>query len=148
MDTNLSDNLLKSAHIEGKRGFPRDAVTPSQERALVALLEARSIAPAARNARVGDSTLRRWLREDEGFQTKLRQLREEARSHASLRLQHGASRAVEAMLNLIESKDRIEVGRASLVRTAIDLAFRSGAYSDLADRLAVLEDNAPDREDA
>ncbi len=52
------------------------------------------------------------------------------------------------MLNLIESKDRIEVGRASLVRAAIDLAFRSGAYSDLADRLAVLEDNAPDREDA
>ncbi len=112
----------------------------------MALLEARSVAAAARKARVGDSTLRRWLREDEGFQTKLRQLREEALSHASLRLQHGASRAVEAMLNLIESKDRIEVGRASLVRAAIDLAFRSGAYSDLADRVAVLEDNAPDRE--
>ncbi len=146
MDTNLSDNLLESAHRDENRGFPRDAVTQSQKRALMALLEARSVAAAARKARVGDSTLRRWLREDEGFQTKLRQLREEALSHASLRLQHGASRAVEAMLNLIESKDRIEVGRASLVRAAIDLAFRSGAYSDLADRVAVLEDNAPDRE--
>ena len=31
----------------------------------MALLEALSIAAAARKARVGDSTLRRWLREDE-----------------------------------------------------------------------------------
>ena len=60
MDTNLSNNLLESAHMDEKRAFPRDAVTPSQKRALAALLEARSIAAA-----VGDSTLRRWLREDE-----------------------------------------------------------------------------------
>ncbi len=65
MDTNLSNNLLESAHMDEKRAFPRDAVTPSQKRALAALLEARSIAAAARKARVGDSTLRRWLREDE-----------------------------------------------------------------------------------
>ncbi len=42
MDTNLSDNLLKSARTDEKRGFRRDGVTPSLERALVALLEARS----------------------------------------------------------------------------------------------------------
>ena len=51
------------------------------------------------------------------------------------------------MLELIQSKNRIEVGRASLVRTAIDLAFRSGAYSDLAERVTSLEENAPDQED-
>ena len=147
MHTNLSDNPLKSAHTDEKKAFPPDGVTPSQQRALVALLEARSIVAAARQARVGESSIRRWLRENEVFQTQLRQLREEALSHASLRLQHGASRAVEAMLNLFESKDRIEVGRASLVRAAIDLAFRSGAYSDLAERVATLEENAPHPED-
>ena len=109
-------------------------------------MEARSIVAAARTAGVGESSIRRWLREDERFQTKLRQLREEALSHASLRLQQGASRAVETMLELIASKDRIEVGRASLVRAAIDLAFRSGAYSDLSERIAALEENTPDRE--
>ncbi len=112
----------------------------------MALAEARSIVAAARTAGVGERSIRRCLREDERFQTKLRQLREEALSHASLRLQQGASRAVETMLELIASKDRIEVGRASLVRTAIDLAFRSGAYSDLTERVAALEENAPDRE--
>ena len=147
MGKSFSDNPLQSAPIRSNNRSRRDGVTPSQHRALVALVGARSIVAAARTAGVGESSIRRWLREDERFQTKLRQLREEALSHASLRLQQGASRAVEVMLKLIESEDRIEVGRASLVRTAIDLAFRSGAYSDLADRLAVLEENAPDRED-
>ena len=146
MGKSFSDNPLKSAQKRSKNVSPRDDVTPSQQRALVALVEARSIVAAARTAGVGESSIRRWLREDHRFQTKLRQLREEALAHASLRLQQGASRAVETMLELITSKDRIEVGRASLVRTAIDLAFRSSAYRDLAERVAVLEDNAPDRE--
>ncbi len=146
MGKSFSDNPLKSAQKRSKNVSPRDGVTPSQQRALVALVEARSIVAAARTAGVGESSIRRWLRQDERFKTKLRQLREEALLHASLRLQQGASRAVETMLELIQSKDRIEVGRASLVRTAIDLAFRSGAYSDLAERVAALEDNAPDSE--
>ncbi len=144
---NSNENPLKSAQKRSKNVSPRDGVTPSQQRALVALVGARSIAAAARTAGVGESSIRRWLREDERFRTKLRQLREEALSHASLRLQQGASRAVETMLELIQSKDRIEVGRASLVRAAIDLAFRSGAYSDLVERVAALEENAPVRKD-
>ena len=139
MGRNFNDNPLKSAQKRSKNVSPRDGVTPSQQRALVALVEARSIVATARTAGVGESSIRRWLREDERFKTKLRQLREEALSHASLRLRQGASRAVEMMLELIQSKDPIEVGRASLVRTAIDLAFRSGAYSDFAERVATLE---------
>ena len=126
---------LKSARTK------RDGLTSSQVRAIAALLEARSIVEAARQARVGESSIRRWLRQDEQFQTKLRRLREAALSHASLRLQQGASAAVEKMLSLIDSKERIESGRASLVRTALDFAFRSGAYSDLAERLTALEDS-------
>ena len=124
----FSENPLKSAQKRSKNVSPRDGVTPSQQRALVALAEARSIVAAARTAGVGESSIRRWLREDERFQTKLRQVREEALSHASLRLQQGASRAVEAMLELIESKDRIEVGRAcSFPRPSISPFVRAPA---------------------
>ena len=56
----------------------RDGLTPGQERAIRPMLTERSIAAAARQANVGQSTLRRWLREDDNFQNKLRQLREEA----------------------------------------------------------------------
>ena len=60
---------------------------PSQARAVTALFESASIVAGARKAEVGESTLRRWLRGDEHFQMTLRQFREEAPTHASLRLQ-------------------------------------------------------------
>ena len=141
MGKEFSVNPANSGH---GTTLSEDGLTPSQERAIAALLECCSIAAAARQAEVGERSIRRWLREDERFHTKLRQLRQAALSHASLRLQQGVSRAVEAMLNLIGSEKRIEPGRASLVRAAIDLAFRSGAYSDLAERIATLE-NTDDR---
>ena len=118
----------------------------SQERAITALLQCGSVAAAARQAKVGQSTLRRWLREDEGFQAALRCLREQALAHASMRLQESASLAVDALYRLLASKERIEPGRASLIRTAIDFAFRSGAHSDLAERIAAIE-NAPQPKD-
>ena len=55
-----------------------DGLTPFQERAVSALLTARSIAAAARQAKVGESSIRRWLHEDENFQLKLRRLRDES----------------------------------------------------------------------
>ena len=86
----------------------RDGLTPSQERAIQAMLTARSIAAAARQANVGQSALRRWLREDDNFQNKLRQFREEALSHAALMLQQGVAQAVCIMYDLIQSEGRID----------------------------------------
>ena len=140
MEYKKFENPLKPAQNGfDPNGLDPNGLKPTQERALAAMLEARSIAAAARRAEVGESTLRRWLREDEHFQTALRQMREEALSHASLRLQEGASRAVERLLTLMESEEKIEPGRVTLVRTALDFAFRAGAYTTLADRVAALE---------
>ena len=86
----------------------RDGLTPGQERAVQAMLTARSIAAAARQANVGQSTLRRWLREDNNFQNKLRQFREQALSHAALLLQQGVATAVAIMHELIQSEGRID----------------------------------------
>ena len=138
MPRNNARKPLKTAHSSRK--------SDRQKRAITALLDSSSLVAAASRAEIGESTLRRWLHEDEQFQTKLRQLREEALGQASLRLQQSASLAVERLFDLLASKDRIEPGRASLVRTAIDFAFRSGAYSDLAERIAALE-NAPPPQD-
>ena len=87
-----------------------DGLTPSQERAIQAMLTARSIAAAARQADVGQSTLRRWLREDDNFQNKLRQFREQALSHAALMLQQGAAQAVCIMHELIQSEGPFDPG--------------------------------------
>ncbi len=118
-----------------------DGLTPSQERAIEALLAERSIAAAARQAEVGESSLRRWLREDDNFQNKLRRIREGALSHAALQLQQGVSKAVGILHDLIERDRRIEPGRASLIRAAVDFGYRSSVYSDVIERLKTVEKN-------
>ena len=118
-----------------------DGLTPSQERAIKALLDSRSIAAAARQADVGESSLRRWLREDDNFQNKLRRIREQSLSHAALQLQEGVSKAVGILYDLIERDKRIEPGRASLIRAAVDFGFRSSVYSDVIERLKTVEKN-------
>ena len=117
----------------------RDGLTPSQERAIGALLTARSVAAAARQANVGQSTLRRWLREDDNFQNQFRQYRQEALSHAALILQLGAADAVWIMRELIRTNAPVERTRVSLIRTAIEYAFRSAVYLDIIDRVKALE---------
>ncbi len=138
--------MSKSSTSRGPRAYTsnvrRDGLTPGQERAIRALLTARSIAAAARQADVGQSTLRRWLREDDNFQNKLRQFREQALSHAALMLQQGAARAVAIMYELIQSGRPIEPGRVSLIRTAIEFAFRSAVYCDIIDRVKAVEKKA------
>ena len=118
-----------------------DGLTPSQERAVSALLTARSVAAAARQADVGESSLRRWLREDENFRLKLRGLRDEALSHAALQLQHGASEAAGVMREVVKGDKKIEPARASLIRAAVDFGFRSHVYDDVIDRLKTVENN-------
>jgi hypothetical protein len=119
----------------------------NQQRALVALFEAPSIAAAARHTGVNERTLRRWLHDDAEFQDELRQMRQQYLAHAATRLQSTANEAVQTLLDLLASKDHIEPGRAALVRTALDFAFRAGSYTDLADRIEELEyatQNPPD----
>ena len=103
------------------------------------MLTARSVAAAARQADVGQSTLRRWLREDDNFQNELRQYREEALSHASLLLQQGCATAVSIMYELIAADAPVPSGKVTLIRTAIEFAFRSAVYLDILDRVRALE---------
>jgi hypothetical protein len=105
----------------------------------MALLESPSIAAAARKAEVGESTLRQWLREDEDFQGMLRLIRHETLSHVTTRLQQEAEKALETAGNMLASKRPIEPGRACLIRTLLDFAFRSNAHSDIAGVVRSLE---------
>jgi hypothetical protein len=119
-------------------------LNPTQHRALAALLEAPSIAAAARQTGVNERTIRRWLHDDPDFQAELSRMRRQYLGHAATRLQSSASVAVQTLLDLLAAKDRIEPGRAALVRTALvrtalDFVFRAGSYSDLAERLDDLE---------
>ena len=66
-----SRNPLKTADSPN-HGNRLNGLSTRQDRAISALLEPPSIVAAAREAEVGESTLRQWLREDEDFQAMLR----------------------------------------------------------------------------
>ena len=78
---------------------------------------------------------------DDNFQDKLRRLREQSLSHAALQLQEGVSKAVGILYDLIGRDKRIEAGRSSLIRTALEFGFRSSVYSDVIERMKTLEKN-------
>ena len=120
-------------------------LTPAQKRAIPALLSAPSITEAARESKVSKRSIFRWLRENAPFQDALAEARQQALAHAATRLQHFAGETVETMQGLLQSDRHIEPGRASLVRTALDFAFRAGAYDDLQRRLRQLEKQAQEQ---
>ena len=143
-DPAKSCQIQQAADASEPSASEEPTLTPPQELAILALVTARSVAAAARQSGVGERSIHRWLHEDKPFQARLRQLRNEALGQASSRLQQGAADAVGTMYELIESGRPVESGRAALIRTALDFAFRSGAYSDLAERIADLEKAAPE----
>ena len=49
--------------------------------------------------------------------------------------------AVGILYDLIEREKRVEPGRASLIRTALDFGFRSSVYNDVIERMKTLEKN-------
>jgi len=88
------DQLQKSDGNPAKSGLPKsesafyhEGLTPSQERAVIALIESPSICAAARQSDVSERTLRRWLSENDQFKRSLRRAREQFVALATARLQ-------------------------------------------------------------
>ena len=136
-----SCQLQPAGELSVATADPEPALTQRQQLALVALLSAHSVAAAAHRSGVSERSIHRWLSQDKQFQSRLRQLRQRALDQASLQMQQVASDAVAAMDELIHSDRAIESGRAALIRTALDFAYRSGT---LANRIADLETAVPE----
>jgi hypothetical protein len=139
---------LKTAHPNQNASKNSAA---AKHRALAALLESRTIVAAAQKAQIGESTLRRWLREDEDFQQQLRHHRQQALGHVALPVQQRAAssnappKPSRPCSTTWRRKKRVEPGRAAMLRTALDFAFRADSYNDLAERLDALERAAEDQ---
>lgn len=115
-----------------------------QTRASTALLAASSVAGAAREARIGERTLRRWLQEDPQFRTFYRRARSEMLAQATTRLQFASMRAVETLCELLNERSRPEV-RARVALGILAFAARGEELEGLAVRVDTLEMAAANR---
>jgi hypothetical protein len=117
-------------------------LTPRQERALLALLEEASITAAARGARIGERTLRRWLAQP-AFADSYRAARRDCVKQATARLQHAATDAVQTLVAVMNDTTATHAARVAAARTVLEETRRAAELEDLAERVATLEAEAP-----
>jgi hypothetical protein len=120
-----------------------NGLTPAQCRAVAALLSERDVAAAAVKAKVGDSTLRRWLREP-AFRQELLEAQREIVTAARAQLVAGVTEAVQALRTLLRSDNPHVVARAALGH--LDQVLQTMEKADHGERLAALEEKETRRQ--
>ncbi len=121
-------------------------LNPKQDKALVALLTEPTISAAAKKAGIGERTLHTWLGEA-AFSEAYRDARRLAVGQAIGRLQQVSSKAVDALLEVIDTEytpapPAVRVSAASKI---LDLAMKATELEDLAARIAALEQQMGDK---
>jgi hypothetical protein len=117
-------------------------LTRRQERALLALLAEPSIAAAAKGAKIGERTLRRWLVQP-AFVDSYRAARRESVDQATARLQHAATDAVQTLVDVMNETTATPAARVAAARTLLEEMRRAVELDDLPERVATLEAAAP-----
>ncbi len=107
-----------------------------QRRAIVTLLESRTIGEAALKAGVGERSVRRWL-ENPQFREALKAAQREVFEGVMMRLQGLASEAAETLRTLLQAES--EPVRLGAVRTVLEHAAEAGAIAELEERLRRVE---------
>ncbi len=109
-----------------------------QEQAIAALLSCPTIGEAARATGISESTLLRWLQQDE-FQDHYREARREAIGQAIANLQKASSEAVKTLQDVMKDMTAPAPARVSAAKIVLDTAIKAVEIEDLAARVEELE---------
>ncbi len=118
-----------------------DALSPKQEKAILALLQEPTIAKAAASAGVGNRSLVRWLTQDD-FSRAYRKARREAFSQAIGLTQHYAPLAVNTLATIMADKTAPSHARVTAASTLLKFGREGIELDDLAARVEALENAA------
>jgi len=113
-------------------------LTPKKHKAIVALMEERTIAEAAEKAGVGERTLYRWLKEPD-FKTALIEAETQHAETASRRLAYGTRYALDTLLRIMAGKYSSDSTRLGAARAWLDIYSRTRDDRDLDRRITALE---------
>lgn len=109
-----------------------------QEQAIIALLKAPTITEAAKIVGVSESTLGRWM-QDEEFQERYQASKKEALSQAVGQLQSAAGEAVRVLREVAVSNESPANSRVAAAKSIIELAAKFRDSEDLERRIEELE---------
>lgn len=110
-----------------------------KQKAVLALVSEPSIQRAAMAAKVGETTLHRWLHDDL-FLEALHSAKREFVGHAINRLQQASGGAVTVLVEIMDDQDNPPSTRVSAAKIVLEMAFKSTEFESLEVRLAAIED--------
>jgi hypothetical protein len=118
----------------------RHGVTPTQERAIGALLTESTLELAAKRANISSATLRRW-RKEKPFSDALEIHRVAMMEGAVSVLRGSMADAAQTLVNLAKNApdDRVKLSAA---KSVLELGIRSAELFELHERLRRVEENA------
>ncbi|MFC1866568.1 hypothetical protein ACFL0H_00285 [Thermodesulfobacteriota bacterium] len=119
------------------KGLPLK-LSPKKSRAIAALLEEKTIQKAAASVGIGETTLHRWL-SDEDFQTVYRGAKKRIVSHAISRLQNATGEAVDALTEILRDKDKPPSTRVTASKAILEFAMKAVELEDLQARVDEIE---------
>src|SRR5262245_26416762 len=96
-----------------RNGTGNGELTPKQEAAALALAAGATITAAARKTGAGETTLKRWLREQPALARRVADLRAEMTSRALGRMTDGMAEAADTLRRLLKGKsENVRLGAA------------------------------------
>jgi hypothetical protein len=124
---------------ENRKPTPKEpSLTRKQETAIAALLSEPTMKEAATAAKVGETTLWRWLQEDD-FHTAYMTARRETVKQAIAQLQNTTSEAVAVLKEVMSNKSANDFARISAAKAIIEYSIKAVEIEDLAQRVEELE---------
>jgi hypothetical protein len=113
-------------------------LSDKQRRAIAALLSEPTTKKAAEAAKVGETTIHRWLN-DPIFSAALKESRERVFESRLAALQGVSGQAVETLLEVMNDKTAQPSARVSAAKCVLELAVKGRDQLELSERLAYLE---------
>lgn len=117
---------------------PEAVLTPAQDKALLSLLQAGSISEASKQAKIGEATIYRYLKEKQ-FVEAYRQARRESLEVAIRKLEKLTSEAIETLREVMQDTENTASQRLYASKTILDFAFKI-QDQDLLQRVERLEE--------
>lgn len=109
-----------------------------QEKAIMALLTEPTIGQAAEKAGIGETTLYRWMKEEE-FDQAYKEARNHAFSQTISRIQQSTSNAVNTLNEIMENKESPASSRVTAAKTVLEMAIKAHEIENVVSRLDEME---------
>ena len=115
-----------------------DLLSPTQRRAINALMECRTNKEAAKAAAVGERTLYKWLNAPI-FRQALQEAENQAADTTARRLNTGSANALDILSAVMESQGVSDAIKLQAAKAWIDYFLKTRDYADLDARITALE---------